>query len=293
MQLTLADKLALIYTSQGSMRKTAALCGLTHQQVSRILHKQAEGLPLTHYTKRADVVQAIDTGLAAHSTIAKAVAQRQKLPFTAEYPVMAQRLALRNLGVYDRSGKQLYRGEPDAIAQYIKENKLEGRVTIKRLLGDRVSVENAHWLTDKLRGQWLTKMSKSRRYYSASVGSVVNLRRYNAQAEERSKERRAQGLSPRTDRAMIGKEQLRIDQREGVDQKRIFTPYAPMSAEFPAGMIAQSIQQTLEARHAPATGEKGTSYADQILLQLDTRKNADTPKARGTARSVKRGNRKR
>ena len=35
--LTLADKLALIYTGAGSQRNVAALTGLSHQKVGRIL----------------------------------------------------------------------------------------------------------------------------------------------------------------------------------------------------------------------------------------------------------------
>lgn len=269
------------------------MTGLSHQTVGRILHKQAQGESLDWYSKRPQYAQAIDAGLKQHTDLARSIARKHGLPFRGELPLLARRLPLKQVGVFDQQGKQIYRGPQRDAQAYIAVNGLQRTATIRQLLGDRVIIDHAHWLRDSLRNKWLTTISKTGAYYQASVGSVVSMALYNRQAQQRATERRKRGLSQRTDKALQGQYELKSER----ENKRIFTPYSPMNFPDAPWLIGQSIQQTLEARHAPATGEKGTVYADQILLQLDTRKqktNANKPKPgkKGrTTRSRKRGNR--
>ena len=290
MKLSIADKLALIYTSAGSLGKTAALAGLSRQQVGRILHNAAQGKSNAYYEAKPDFTEAVDTALEIHTDASRAQAKAHGLPFSSTVPVFSERLTMRHLSVRDAYGKELFKGDPEDAFDYVRKNQssIPG-LKLVRLLGDRVGALHTHWLSDKLRSAWLTAMQRTGKYYSASVGSIVNLKDYNAQAEKRAKEKARQGLSPRTKDQLITKQEFVKQQREGIQRKRVFTPYAPLDKDFPAGLPAASITSTLQARHAPATGEKGTAYADQILLQIDTRKvkNADHRKARGNKRSAK------
>jgi hypothetical protein len=292
LKLSIADKLALIYTSAGSIRKTAALAGLSHQQVSRILHNAMEGKSNAYYEAKPDFTAAVDVALEIHADASRAQAKAHGLPFSSTVPVFSERLTMRHLSVRDAYGKELFKGEPEDAFDFVRKNQssIPG-LKLVRLLGDRVGALHTHWLSDKLRSAWLTAMQKTGKYYSASIGSLVNLRIYNSQAEKRAKKKANQGLSPRTVDQFKTAAAFKKEQRQQVENKRVFTPYAPLDKDFPAGLPAASITSTLQARHAPATGEKGTAYADQVLLQLDTRKvkNADNSKARGNSRSAKRG----
>jgi hypothetical protein len=300
-KLSLADKLALIYTSAGSQRKVAAFVGLSHQQVGRILKAREEGRSLDAYEKRYDVQASVDTALEIHTDLVRGVAKRHGLPFNAALPIYAERLPLKHKGVFV-NGELVFKASPEKIAEYLEENgdelRASGKVQVKTLLGERVGALNLHWLSDKIRNAWITSNAKSGKYYSASVGSLVDLRKYNKQSNENQK---TTGR-PRNRKKLEAKDQIARALREGIDRQRVFTPYQPMDPRFPGSIVAQSIEQQLQTRHAPATGAPGTAYADQVLLQLDTRKSKDGDtrkagaakpgKARGTAKSRNRSNRR-
>jgi hypothetical protein len=287
-KLSIADKLALIYTSAGSMRKTAALAGLSHQQVSRILHRAAIGESVESYERRSEIAEAVDVALEIHKDLARGVARDHRIPFNGALPVFAERLPLRHVAVF-LDGQYLTSGSPEWIKEYIEENdlKAQGRVRVKGLLGERVGALHLHWLSDKLRNAWIESNRKTGAYYSASVGSVVNLKRYNSQADQRAIARGSRGLSPRTKTALAGREAFKLAAKEGDQLKRVFSPYVAMDPKFPPGLVSQSIDQTLQSRHAPATGDPGTTYADQVLLQLDTRESKNAGKSKSKARGPK------
>ncbi len=284
MKLSIADRLALIYTSAGSIRKTAALAGLTHQQVSRILHNAASGRSNQYYEARDDIAESVQVAFDIHKDVARGVAKRHGLPFDGNVPIYAERLPLAHKGVFV-GGELVFKGSPEYCRDFIEENELQGQARIRTLLGERVGALHTHWLDDRLRNAWIKTSQKSGAYYSASVGSIVNLQLYNKQANERDKERVKTGL-PRTRQRITAREQIKAELRAGVERQRVFTPYTSMARDAHPDIVLQSINEKLETRHAPATGESGTKYADQILLQLDTRKdkNANKGKARGNKR---------
>lgn len=294
MKLSLADKLALIYTSAGSLTKTAGLAGISRQQVTRILHKAAQGLSTEYYERDPYISGAVDVGFDIHTDLVRGVATRHGLPFDKSVPVFAERLPLKHKGVFV-GGEMVFKGSPEFVADFLAENgdelRASGKVQVKTLLGERVGALHVHWLSDKLRNAWITKSAKSGKYISGSVGSLVNLRLYNKQANEREKKKAAQGL-PRTRKRLEAEEQIAKALREKVQRQRVFTHYQPMDPRFPGSMVAQSIDNLLQTRHAPATGEAGTAYADQVLFQLDTRKSKDgqtkkrDPKRDRTARKA-------
>lgn len=291
MKLSIADKLALIYTSAGSMRKTAALAGLSHQQVSRILHKAAQGESLASYEKRPDITEAVQVAYDIHKDIARGVARRHGLPFDGDIPVYAERLPLTHQGVFV-DGEMVMKGSPEFIREWIAENEPEGRVQIKRLLGERVGALHLHWLSDRLRDQWIKKSQKSGAYYQASVGSIVNLPKYMKSAAQRITSYMQRG-GIKTEDMIKARESLRNLVKDHIELQRVFTPYTSMDPGFPSELVTEAINNKLQDRHAPAVGEKGTALADQILLQLDTRKsrNAKPTKARGSSRRNRGSNR--
>lgn len=292
MKLSIADKLALIYTSAGSFRKTAAIAGLSHQQVSRILHKASEGQSVAYYEAKPEISAGVDVAFDIHKDLARGVARRHGLPFDGRVPVYAERLTLQHQGVFV-DGELVMKGSPEFVREWIEENEPEGRVQIKRLLGERVGALHLHWLSDRLRDKWLQTSQKSGAYYSASVGSLVNLPKYMKTAAQRITDFMNRGGIKTAD-MIKARESLRLLVKDHVDIQRVFTPYTTMNPEFPSELITESINDKLQTRHAPAVGEKGTAYADQVLLQLDTRKqrNAKPQKARGTGRSNRRSSRK-
>lgn len=295
MKLSIADKLALIYTSAGSLRKVAGITGLSHQQVSRILHKAAQGQSVEYYERQPEMSASIDVALDIHRDLARGVARRHKIPYNNALPIYAERLPLKHVGVYV-DGELVQTGSLDWVKEYIADNDLhsQGRVQIKKLLGSRVGALHLHWITDRLRNAWIEANRKTGAYYAATVGSVVNLKIYNRQADKRAEERQKRGLSKRTESGLYGREALKLAQREGEQQKRVFTPLTPMDPKFPTGLVPQSIDQSLQTRHAPATGEPGTAFADQVILQLDTRETTHAAKqsARSSAKRSKAKTRK-
>ena len=283
-KLSIADKLALIYTSAGSMRKTAALAGLSHQQVSRILHKAAQGESLANYEKRPDIAESVQVAYDIHKDISRGVARRHGLPFDGDIPVYAERLPLTHQGVFI-DGRMVFKGTPDDARDWIKTNKPRGTVEVKRLLGERVGALHLHWLPDRLRDKWIKTSQKTGAYYQASVGSIVNLPKYMKSAAQRITTYMQRG-GIKTEDMIRARESLRNLVKDHVELQRVFTPYTSMDKNFPSELVTEAINNKLQDRHAPAVGEKGTALADQILLQLDTRKsrNAKPPKARGNNR---------
>ena len=310
MKLSIADKLALIYSSAGSMRKTAALAGLSHQQVGRILRAGLEGRSVENYETR--LAPAVDVAFDIHKDITRDTAKRHGLPYSDAIPVYTERLALKHQGVYV-DGKQVFKGTPEqcvivasgrklfevdketgeilADFQLTQQQKKRGAER-KRLLGDRVGALHTHWLSNRLRDKYVTSQQKSGKFYQMSVGSLVNLKLYNKQANERQRKKISEGL-PRTKRAIQGRQSIKAKIAEGEKLARVFTPYQAMNPQtkdpIAAQLLIAATNQVLQDRHNTAQGDSGV-IADQYLFQLDTRtdKHADKPKARAN-RGTNRG----
>lgn len=271
MKLSIADKLALIYTSAGSMRKVAGITGLSHQKVSRIMHRAFDGGSVDYWERQLETHAAVEVAFDIHKDLARGVARRHELPFDGSIPVYAERMALKNHRLFV-DDTEVFKGTLDEIGEYIDDNELEaGEYSIKRMLGDRVGALHLHWLSDRLRNHWLESMQKTSAYVTASVGSLVNLPGYMQAAAKRINDFMKRG-GVRTAEMIHARESLRLLVKDHVKIARIFTPYSEMNAEFPPGLLTASIDEKLQSRHAPAVDEPGTRLADQIMLQLDTRK---------------------
>lgn len=254
--LTLADRLALIYTSAGSQRNVAALTGLSHQKVGRILKGQYA--PDSKVLKDPGLRAAIDAAFRIHTDVARAQARRDGLPFDAALPVFYSRLPMKVSKMIDtvdpRTG-EVVRAKVPVI------DPRTGRQQVAP--GDRVAAQNVHWLSDDLRNAWIAGKAKTKKFYAASVGSIVDIRIYKKRAD-------AAQRGPRTDRQRENRRQIVERVNAGAINVPMFTKYTPL--DFPARMIERDIAEKLRTKHEPATGGPGTLLANQVLFQVDTRR---------------------
>ena len=262
--LSLAEKLALIYTSAGSQRNVAALTGLSHQKVGRIL--KGEYAPDSKILSDPGLRAAIDVALSIHTDIARSQARRDVIPFDASIPVYYARLPFK---VFEKVEYI------DQLTGEVKEKRVPvidpktGKQKIDR--GDRIAAQNTHWLSNDLRNAWIAATVKTKKFYAASVGSFVNLKKYNARADARFRGKE------RTEKQQRWRDQLKAReaaQKPGdIDSAPIFTRYVDVGRDGFSPMAAvQNIEDQLRQKHQPATGEPGTFLAQQILLQFDTRR---------------------
>lgn len=254
--LTLADKIALIYTGAGSQRNVAALTGLSHQKVGRIL--KGEYAPDSKTLRDPGLRAAIDTAFRIHTDVARAQARRDGLPFDSALPVFYSRLPMKVSKMIDkvdpRTG-EVVRAKVPVI------DPRTGRQQVAP--GDRVAAQNVHWLSDDLRHAWIAGKAKTRKFYAASVGSIVDIRIYKKRAD-------AAQRGPRTERQRENRRQIAEKVSAGAINVPMFTKYTPL--DFPARMIERDITDKLRTKHEPATGGPGTLLANQVLFQVDTRR---------------------
>lgn len=254
-KFSLAEKLALIYTSAGSQRNIAALTGLSHQKVGRIM--KGEYSPESRALQAPGLQDAINSAFAIHVQLSKEQARADKLPFNSDIPVFYETLT-------HKDGTK----------------------------GARVAAKNTHWLSNAQREQWIKSIQKTGKFYAATVRSTVDLKLYNRQSDKRHREA---GSPRRPLKQALHKTELEIRAKLGEQKAPIFTAYTPLASEFPISAILADMSEKLTRKHEPATGEPGTRLADQIILQLDTRqvKNGATPARkitttkRGSARKAK------
>ena len=253
--LTLADKIALIYTGAGSQRNVAALTGLSHQKIGRIL--KGEYAPDSKVLRDPGLRAAIDTAFRIHTDVARAQARRDGLPFDAALPVFYSRLPMKVSKMIDkvdpRTG-EVVRAKVPVI------DPRTGRQQVAP--GDRVAAQNVHWLSDDLRNTWIAGKAKTKKFYAASVGSIVDIRIYKKRAD-------AAQRGPRTERQRENRRQIAEKVNAGAINVPMFTRYTPL--DFPARMIERDITDKLRTKHEPATGTPGTLLANQVLFQIDTR----------------------
>lgn len=304
-KLSLADKIALIYTSAGSQRKVADAIGVSHQTVGRILLAASEGRSVAQYEKRADLLHSVDAAFELHRDLVRTVARQHQIPHSEAVPVYAERLALKkHAAVFN--GESIFEGTPAEVARYvsgkivvrrdengevisahkIKPHQL-GKTAHKRLLGERVGANHTHWLPDRLRNAWLVSQQRTGKYVSASVASVVNLKLYNKKADGRAAAALQSEHRYRTKEAGKYAQELREAAKTEITRK-IYTGYESMSPIRPSDNLISEINKKIQTRHATAISGPGTSLASSILLQLDTRPNATDNRK---APRDKRGNR--
>lgn len=255
-QLSLADRLALIYTSAGSQRNVAALTGLSHQKVGRIL--KGEYAPDSKVLRDPGLRAAIDVAFRIHTDVARAQARRDGLPFDAALPVFYSRLPMKVSKMIDKVDPRT--GE----VVRVKVPVIDPRTGKQQIApGDRVAAQNVHWLSDDLRNAWIAGKAKTGKFYAASVGSIVDIRIYKKRGD-------ANQRGPRTERQRENRRQIAEKVNAGAINVPMFTRYTPM--DFPARMIERDIAEKLRTKHEPATGGPGTLLANQVLFQVDTRR---------------------
>lgn len=235
MAQSLRDRLALIYTSAGSMRRTAGMVGLSHQQIGRIL--RGEYSPRAAILTDPGVKAAVSMAYSIHRDITREQARTHGLPFFSQLPVYMARLPMKQ--------------------------KVKG----KRVLGDRVSALHTHWLSNEQRNFFIALAHQSRRFVAASVQSTVNLVVYNKQADARMRALQR----PRNQSELAGRDYVVSQIRQQIVRGPIYTPLAYFS--FDLFTTLDKINDSLMTKHAPATGEEGTAFAESVLLQVDHREN--------------------
>lgn len=267
MKLSLQDRVALIYTSAGSQREVARRLGISHQKVGRIL--KAGHVDLGGYARDSkaladpQLTRAVDRALADHIRQARAIAKRDGLPFDERVPVQVQRLE-----------RKVWREVVDRVTGEIRKVPVIDLKTGQQrtVPGERVVAKHTHWISNELRRAWVASTHRSGRYYSLSVRSIVDRKTYNKQAEQRA---RADG-GKRSVKASAYKKQILADK---LDPFPIYTAYTGIDkGGFPLEVIQQDLQNKLNSKHAPATGLPGTRFADEFLLQIDTRQHVDKAK---------------
>lgn len=281
MRLSLQEKIALIYTSAGSQRNVAALIGVSHQKIGRVLRTGQEGgyLPTSRVLTDPGLIAAVENAFEIHKDITKGQARADQLPYVADVPIFSARML-------HKDGQR----------------------------GDRVEAEHLHWLPDKLRDAWIAGIHASKKYAVISAGSVISMMDYNraAQSLAKGKYRDDVKLSHATtfmistilaafdqtgNEAILDTLPPRFRTKEGLrsmgspDIARIFlslqrlqlpvilgrvqTPYVSISEGSRVDDTIANINARLNEKHAGAVGEPGTRLADRILLQVDTRNGKD------------------
>lgn len=268
--LSLADKLALIYTGAESQRNVAALVGISHQKVGRIL--KGEYASDSKALRDPGLIAAIDSAFRIHTDVARAQARRDGLPFDPALPVFYSRLPMKVSKMVDQVDRKT--GEVVRVKVPVIDPRT-GRQQVAP--GDRVAAQNTHWLSDALRNAWIAGKAKTGKFYAASVGSIVDIRIYKKRAD-------ANQRGPRTERQKENRRQIVEKLNAGAVNVPMFTKYTDLS--FPASMIARDIDGKLRTKHEPATGGPGTLLANQVLFQLDTR-NMEPPREAAKTRIQK------
>lgn len=273
MALSLQDQVALIYTSQGSQRAVARLLGISHQKVGRILKAGQEGgyRPDAPSLRDPALVATVARGLRTHTDLARAQARRDSLPFNAAFPVFYARLprVVTTERVDPRTGE---------ITRVPVMDPATGKP--RTVPGERVAAQNIHYLSDKLRAQWVASKAKTGRFAAASVGSLVNLAVYKKKGEAAQR-----GKGPRTEKAKASRKSI----VQKIEAGQVLSPMysKPIPLDFPAARINRELDKVLREKHGPATGPElpGTQLADRILFQVDTRNAPRTPRKKTRARA--------
>jgi hypothetical protein len=280
-KLSLQERIALIYTSQGSQRAVARLLGISHQKVGRILKTGQEGgyTPTAKALRDPDLAQTVARGFAEHRRIVQAQARKDGIPYIPDVPIF-----------YARLPKPVTREVVDPSTGEILRVPVLDPATGKQLIvpGDRIAAPNTHWLPDALRASWITATQRTKKFVAASVQSMVNLKIYFKQAEARARENAKAGIK-RTDAQKEHRkkfqERIKRLEREGRALDVVMPVYTRMMPlDFAESTVRNRIEAQLRQKHQPATGpeQPGTLLASAILLQAvpqSTRPTRKTPNA--------------
>lgn len=259
--LSYQDKLALMMTSAGSQRALAALIGASHQQVGRWLR---EGEPATIDPETGYLIHsagakkippgahiAIDAAFSLHRQVTRDQARADGIPYSSIAPVFIQRGLLR-------TGQK----------------------------GDRVFAENTHFIRADLRNEFLATMQQSKRFYQASVRSIINVRPYFERAAEQELRKRGRFMSSKrlTD-SIIERVTGLVPELMAPDETMpLYTRYENISPGTRTENSLWGINKKLAGKHEP----HAINLADQYLFQTLPQRYEKPAKRKGSsAKNIK------
>ena len=246
--LTLQDKLALIYTLAGSQTAVADFIGISRQKVGRILRPfELGGLkPDGPGLRNPQLIATINAAFSIYKDIARDVARDHGLPFVPSVPIYMERLPL----TFTHNGQRYLR--------------IDAR-TGKPILGQRVAAMQTHWIGDATRRAWIVAVQQTGFFNNLSIRSTVDLIAYFDAGEERLEGKRG----GESDTRWTHRENLLRKIELGQTVGHIYTKYQNLDPRLPAHSIAAEIERVLRQRHQHCS----LLYADEYLLQVDTRRN--------------------
>ena len=129
--------------------------------------------------------------------------------------------------------------------------------------GDRVVVAHTEFLTKELRDETLRSAHRTNKYHAVSVRSTINLHDYNNRSDKSQ-----QGITRNAEQKQYRRE-FRALIKQGVIRKAMQTPMEDIRGNLTdIEQVIENVNKRLRERHEPATSDKGTHLADEILFQL-------------------------
>lgn len=245
-------------TLTDSQRALAGLLGISHQRVGRYLREGEEmpedsdgnykldrhGRP-AKFGKIPDYLgEQIDYLFEQHKQIVKEQARIDKLPYLAKAPIFQERKYMRN------------------------GNK-----------GDRVISGNTEFIRQELRETFVDQVVKTGKFYKINVRSRINLKKYSERlAGELIESGKRRGISARAlSTAILNAfvKETNADRNTLIDKTEPFSLFTRSTQAYTthgpwqttAELAKENIEDQLRNKHSPATGDPGTRYAYEYLLQ--------------------------
>jgi hypothetical protein len=250
LKLTLAEKVAMLYTRVGTQSAVARELGISHQRVGRLL-RTALGTKEpgafeddSPALKNKKLIESVEKAYTNHVEATRKLAKQQRLPFNkAAPPIFMARMPHAD-------------GKP----------------------GNRVEAAHLHWVSDRLRESWLRSTRNSGKFYAVSVGSIVDLPRYNRMANAIRSGQKLSGR--RTKKQAYAKQQILNAINGGVARGIMQAPLLRWEKNNKTNdEMMSALNDQLRQRHASAVGTEGTHLASRVLFQVKLGAN-DTSKAK-------------
>jgi hypothetical protein len=211
---------------------------------------------------------------AAKLTVVDGIAYPDNIPFSAEIPIFARRAPMpkkRRAQLIDPdTGELLFdrRGRPQIGLVPV----LHPDGSPVMIPGARVEAPNLHWIPQRLRDAWLKKLHASDKIENVSASSLLDLKIYNKQADQRYRmEKRDNPRHKRTPAQIRAKKWIERTIRENNLEdvpvmERVFTRMTPLERGLPIELALRDINEQLQRKHSPALQRDG-DLASTILLQ--------------------------
>lgn len=252
-------------TLTNSQRALAGLLDISHQRVGRYLREGEEhsedtygNIPvdrhgnIRRYGAIPDYLEPqIDYLFQQHVQIVREQARIDRLPFLSKAPVYQERKYMRN-------------GEK----------------------GDRVISGNTEYIRKDLRDKYIANVVQTKKFHKVNIRSRINLKRY---ADRLAGDLIEAGRRNITQRKLSGYLQRTFNKENEILDATEPYPLFTRSVDTIKLSQAQAIYEVeyqLANKHSPATGEPGTRFAYEYLLQA-------LPLRDANGKIIKRANRRR